>query len=88
MTSNSTPLDLSISKCKPGFPYPYYQEQLKAFWTEVKRSAIYEYDTIHGVNCICCSKIRILQIGNDTIRIPKSKMRMGRKPGSGDHNQK
>jgi hypothetical protein len=82
MTSNSTPLDLSISKCKPGFPY--YQEQIKAFWTEVKRSAVYEYHTIHGVNCICCSKIRILQIGNDTI--PRSGIKMDRKPGG--HNKK
>jgi hypothetical protein len=82
MTSISTNSEINIFKSRVGFPY--YQEQLKALWTEVKRSAVYEYDTIHGINCICCSKIRILQIGNDTI--PKSEMKMSRKPGG--HNQK
>jgi hypothetical protein len=76
-------LNSSINLSKRGVAFPYYQEQLKAFWTEVKRSAIYEYDTIHGVNCLCCSKIRFLQIGNDTI---KSRTKTGRKPGG--HNKK
>jgi hypothetical protein len=59
MTSIASNSELSLSKGKLGFSYPYYQEQLKLFWTEVKRSATYEYDTIHGLNYLCCSKIRI-----------------------------
>jgi len=69
----------SINLSKSGAGFPYYQEQIKAFWIEIKRSAIYEYDTIHGVNCLCCSKIRFLQIGNDVKA--KAKAKTGRKPG-------
>jgi hypothetical protein len=80
MIDNSPSSEINISKRGVGFQF--YQEQLKLFWIEVKRSAIYEYDTIHGVNCICCQKIRLLEIGNDT----KPKSKMGWKPGG--HNQK
>jgi hypothetical protein len=82
MTSIASNSELNLSKSKGG--YPYWQEQLKVFWTEVQRSALYEYDTIHGVNCLCCSKIRFLQIGND-MKL-KAKAKTGRKPGG--HNQR
>jgi hypothetical protein len=59
MTSNSSSSELNISEHRVGFSY--YQEQLKAIWTEVKRSAVYEHD------------IQILQAGND-VNEPKSKM--------------
>jgi hypothetical protein len=39
-------LNSSINLSKRGVGFPYYQEQLKAFWIEVKRLDIYEYDTI------------------------------------------
>jgi hypothetical protein len=77
MIDNSPISEINISKHEVGFPY--YQEQLKVFWTEVKRSATYEYDTIHGLNCICCSRIP-----KDSIIRNKSKH--GRKAGG--HNKK
>jgi hypothetical protein len=51
----------------------YYQDQLKMFWTGV--SNLYEYDTIHSVNRLCCP--RILHSSNDTAK----RLKMGRKPG-------
>jgi hypothetical protein len=64
--------------------FPYYQDMLKLIWHGVKRSKLYEYDMIHGINCICCSKI--LQAGNDQGNDKKSKSKLGRKPGG--HNRK
>jgi hypothetical protein len=56
------------------------QDMLKTFWSGVKRSKMYEYDVIHGVNCLCCP--RILPDGNDPGRgKPKPKARLGRTPG-------
>jgi hypothetical protein len=79
MALNSPNSELNLSKSKVGVGFPYWQEQLNVYWTEVKRSAIYEYDTIHGLNCLCCSKIP-----KDSI-VPK-KPKMGRKTGG--HNRK
>jgi hypothetical protein len=55
MALNNSSSEINLSKSKVGFPY--YQEQLKSIWTEVKRSPVYEYDA------------RILQAGNDTMKM-------------------
>jgi hypothetical protein len=62
-----------------------YQDMLKMFWSGVERYKMYEYDLMHGINCLCCS--RILQSSNDPGRgKPKAKAKLGRKPGG--HNKK
>jgi hypothetical protein len=64
MALNSSSFEINLSKRETGFPY--YQEQLNAFWIEVKRSAVYESAVFHGVNCGCCERIRnpVLAISN------------------------
>jgi hypothetical protein len=43
----------------------YYQDQIKLYWSETKRCDTYEPTVFHGLNCVCCSKVRITDDRND-----------------------
>jgi hypothetical protein len=59
MTPNNLSSEINISKWRVSSSY----YQLKILWTGVKHLALREFDTNHGLNCLCCSTI--LQSSND-----------------------
>jgi hypothetical protein len=65
--------DLRISSDKPQ-SFPYYEEQLRVFWNEVKHSSVYEEMVFHGISCSCCERIR-----NPVLQISNKKKKHGRK---------